>query len=243
MSWIIVAIFSVLILILWSKIKALENKTSELSTAKLTLRPKSNLFAHPILKELAGVDKKYYETPFKDLPDTQREKLRGLIQEIEPKIRIGMRFFYDKNIVFVNSKGFIGFQDIPKINEYLISESLGETKEGFEVEFLIKYRVVKNALQDRNMTVYTGYLKKHKFLDKDKDKKIILFDMPEYLINPMFINEWKKSSDTTNQLVEKFGLDYKTENDFASFEGDFGETEYFTGRNPWYENEYYEIYV
>lgn len=241
LSWTVIIIFGFIIYSLYSKIKFLEKKSGELGTAKLVIRARNDLYDLPVIKELAGLDKKYHDTKFEDLPKAEKEKLRKCLKTLLGKLWISMRFFYDKNLIYIKQKDNSGFVDFPTANESIVYETLSDVEDDLEINFIIKYRVLKDIVPDRHLAVYTGYIKKEKSGERDSKEIIELFDFPDYFINPENYEMWKRHPELVKELEKKFELEHKEDRDFGDFKGDFGETEYFLGRGTWWESKYCEL--
>ncbi len=239
LSWFLIIAFGLYIFYLHTKVKSLEKKSGDHNMAKLVIRGKDEFFKLPIIHIMAKVDKKHIETPWDKLPAKEKEKVRKVLRILHGKMWFNFRFFYDKQLVFVKQKDNTGFIDMPEKNDTLIYELLTDQVDEEEVYFVIKYRMLTDDKDDTNISVFTGYIKRQ--MPDRKNEIIKLFDFPEYLINPVYIDSWKNNPELAKKMMEKCGLIHKEDVDFSEFEGDLGEKEYFLGRGNWIENKYFEF--
>lgn len=234
---------------LWSKIEYLNKKleTSRLTTI-LRIAPlwgeSKTFFEHPLILELLDIKSTDDGKRFKDYPEKTKESIRKFYQDNRKKLHLSFRFFFDKELVFTHlPDGDAVFLDFPRNDEVLYRETLGETKDRETVEYIIKYRVLEEQIRGMNVSVFTGYLRKSSDHEAEKAKIAILFDFPQAFIDPRFFDNISREDlkEMKRLLEHKCNLYEKEDVDFTQFEGDLGETEYFTGLGKWHENEYFSF--
>lgn len=235
-------LFSVCFLWLWLKIKAIENKQKLSNTSTtLTIHPNANFYNISMIQNLVDINPKEKRGKFSELTEKSYKKLRNFINSNKNLLSIYFRFFYEKRLVFYNGR----WGNIPSRNEEIYIVELGETKDGKTVEFIIKQRYLKNILKDKDVSVYSGYLKREKkFTSKEKDKEIfILFDFPEMFINPSFFIPRDLDENTIRVLEKKCELNKIENHDFSVYTGDLGKKEYFLGAPTYYEGKYFNFHI
>ncbi|MGA2910498.1 MAG: hypothetical protein ABSE04_01715 [Candidatus Microgenomates bacterium] len=248
---------------LYAQRKEMLRRFGEDSTTHFSLHPgrgDERIFDRPILRKFIGIDKKYSDKKFGDLPKEEIQRIgrfargekefRGA-QGTEIDFCPGFLFFYDKDLVFTSVQGKGSFSPIPYGKEdslyYTFFHSEDYKK---EIAFIIRKRFIENVIPGRKILVYTGYLKDeeidHDHKKKNSEKIDILFDFPVALTLPTphwQDKNYEKELEARKELAKKFGLEFKEGDlNIEGFEGDLGEWE-----NPstsgHYEGKYFEFDV